>query len=124
MTPGRELDTLVAEKVFKYSIFKKRWKEGSHSGFIDSWIDSAGFEIPGQLPEYSTDISAAWEVVEKLRPELCIEIMPWGDNYHVRVLSVTLEQKSRASCRSAPHAICLAALKAVGHEFKESTEEL
>lgn len=119
MNPGRELDRLVAEKVMDGIRFQ------AHS-ILAVDVSAKTFTLGGdwEYPRYSAEISAAWEVIEKLRPELCIEIMPWGDNYHVRVLSVTLEQKSRASYRSAPHAICIAALKAVGHEFKESTEEL
>ena len=104
MQPGRELDALVAEKVMGYKV-----------------RDEEHYEVPPLraiywIPKYSTDIAAAWMVVEKLKglePELS-----WSDEDHCWFVHF---QKSRPSiCPfgiTAPHAICLAALKAIGHEL-------
>ena len=99
MNPGRELDALVAEKVFGETIFKHK----------ADW----------EPPEYSTDISAAWEVVNKLSGGFYFSI----DGQWRSQLTGKISWRSRfkpsldapyISGDTAPHAICLAALKAVG----------
>lgn len=69
------------------------------------------------LKPYSTDISAAWEVVEKLlanRQDFTIDsFMRLGKVTH----SVRFDDSNLTYGDSAPHAICLAALKAVGHDL-------
>jgi hypothetical protein len=116
MKPGRELDALIAEKVMgiKHPITIHRDKTAYQWGSAtDEW------EF---LPEYSTDIAAAWKVVEKLG--LCVwptEDAKWfafqdrfdssygeeywfgGENFLSRYVIAD----------TAPHAICLAALKAL-----------
>ncbi len=103
MKPGRELDALVAEKVMG-------WK-------MDA---SAVWHGPGPsclvLPHYSTDIADAWEIVEKLQSQdwACIldNVKDFLGNWQAHF------EKDRRACtaesESAPHAIALAALKAVG----------
>lgn len=112
MTPGRELDALIAEKVLGYKRLEdapdgsERWRypnEGKYSG----------------IPSFSTSIEAAWEVVEKLRERgfafhfTQLAEDGWGanagfvDHADDRNIGVT------RSLDSAPHAICLAALKAI-----------
>jgi hypothetical protein len=72
-----------------------------------------------QAPNYSTDIAAAWLVVEKLRgawdissgatswvAHLSVSEGPWSDRH------------AAAEAEAAPHAICLAALKAIGYKQK------
>ncbi len=85
MKPGRELDSLVAAKVM-------------------------GIEHPAP---YSTSIEAAWEVVEKLKAN--------GEGirliYHYGHWNVLFEHEDycyNSPAESAPHAICLAALKTMG----------
>jgi hypothetical protein len=59
---------------------------------------------------YSSELSLAWEVVERISPEL--------DPLHVRcqegVWHATFGHQPESSSRSAPVAICLAALRAHG----------
>ncbi|MNR93666.1 hypothetical protein D3C72_247240 [compost metagenome] len=62
MKPGRELDMLVAENVMGLSVIVERRPDGI------TWVKEDGRE-PYVLPSYSTDISAAWEVVKRLREE-------------------------------------------------------
>lgn len=108
MKPGRELDALVAEKV----IGKKHNQPGTMGGDLDELYGMAA-------PHYSTDIAAAWEVVEKMRE------LGWGSSIMSYLPEPELEAHCRAEFRSkrgeyralskeAPAAICLAALKAFG----------
>lgn len=106
MKAGRELDALIAEKVM-----------GIEPHIIG--IENMMIYLP-----YSTDISAAWEVVEKMisiRPEkepnaefaLVQRSKEWLCGYELYE-----SWYCSASALTAPHAICLAALKAVGYEEK------
>lgn len=121
MKPSRELDALVAEKVMGIS------KEQ-----INEWLKRHGeysysFNEVHKFPYYSTDIASAWEVVEKL--ELFKRKQPFdGGEYHQYCqLWQDDDEKGKwtigdfesqlfilAEGETAPHAICLAALKAVG----------
>lgn len=113
MKPGRELDALIAEKVFGAVRTQEKFQ-----GYVpipgDPVYYSEVYKYPtgvnyliddpknrhgmmGGVPHYSTDISAAWEVVEKLNKQY---------SFHLN---------TKGSADTAPHAICLAALKAVGH---------
>lgn len=130
MKAGRELDTLVAEKVMGWeatadglywdarqkrtrlvlgsAIAKKREEMGIENG-------------PGFVFAPSADIAAAWEVVEKL----VSTPGPNGDHHSVQVdysgdAVVVIDENEdwqvSAIADTAPLAICLAALKAVSQE--------
>lgn len=100
---GRELDALIAEKVM---------------GIPE---DSPQMEFDGP-PAYSTDIASAWQVVEKLQAFnpfwnraafMDFDLSPtdpkgWTCNFG--------DDNTREYADTVPHAICLAALKMVGHE--------
>lgn len=115
MTAGRELDALIAEKVMGWKVFRNgehgphRWEAETDRGtlrVIDSSYSGDGFSP-------STDIAAAWEVVEKVRKEagdFQLALVDYGSAWAARF------DKASAVERTAPHAICLAALKAVGVE--------
>lgn len=66
MKPGRELDALVAEKVFGHIVFKNK-KGGWSLGEPDYYDQYGEMCLFNPLPEYSTEISAAWEVVDHLK---------------------------------------------------------
>ena len=122
MNPGKELDALVAERVM-----------GLGLEFIGP---VTGFNY-GALP-YSTDISAAWEVVEKLGQEripkrvipgemqkYCLWLHQDIDGSFVAHFSPDESTEMSLSAgfptgpnTTAAHAICLAALKAVGCEIE------
>jgi hypothetical protein len=103
MGPGRELDALVAEKVMGIS---RRSLE----------------LIPEELKPYSTDIGAAWDVVEHVRMKLEFYHFSFhtGDEFEVefsRLDGRFLQGEDTIAmgrAKTAPLAICLAALKAVG----------
>jgi hypothetical protein len=123
--PGRELDVLVAEKVmelkppsgFSYSPRGKDWRrwepeqysngEFTRSDVLETWP-----------PNFSTSISAAWEVVEKLGEtdswELHYVPSPVDrERWQVAILHFASGEEYLVEADTAPHAICLAALKAV-----------
>lgn len=96
LLPGRELDELIAEQVM-------------------GWVS---FRIGHLIPNYSTDISAAWEVVENIM----------SMNLDVRIYCVSMKINNLFDCvihegdnnkvvvsmqPSLPEAICKAALLAV-----------
>ncbi len=120
MQPGRELDALVAEKVM--GITREQMDRYKNLPSYAASYDGA-VEEPRR---YSTDITSAWSVVEKLQSSnpywdetgkeafLAFQMSPaWGVEGACWMVnfgdSTTLEFG-----KTAPHAICLAALKAVG----------
>jgi hypothetical protein len=117
MNPGRELDALVAEKIF--NLPQTLWREGKSN--LNE--DGSGLIILGVMPEpYSTDIAAAWEVVGKLKTLGFVVGVDIG-NSDLSACVIAVVSKKHGDIRevvateaheSAPHAICLAALKAVG----------
>lgn len=143
MKPGRELDALVAEKVMGWkrilSPEDARKCLNAHSDIppaervfqitelMDTWVNPAGKTFRGELPEYSTDIAAAWEIVEKLKAlgyGYCIECVETEPDPTVWFLHKN-EEGPRFHCLEEmvdrvsgsgpfPLAVCLAALRVVG----------
>lgn len=113
MKPGRELDELVAEKVMRmYLDFRSgKWIEPP----CDSTSPITG--ILKRIPPYSIDIAAAWEIVSKMEDlEFDFQI----SNDQIGWLAIFTRKHAdggttayKGSGETAPHAICLAALKAV-----------
>jgi hypothetical protein len=135
--PGPELDVLVAEKVMglDLSMFTKfdeiinaiKREEnphllGLHAKRLTKLCSSGQTKTNRAAPRYSTDIRAAWEVVEKVCEDRSLIIFTglgttcvtnrdefgeheylagWGDGPLIDAIATT-----------APHAICLAALRA------------
>jgi hypothetical protein len=110
MTSGRELDALVAEKVMGWALTSKDTRD------LQGW-PPPGNTTPIDVPEYSTDIAAAWEVVEKLDKyyfQVNREIKNMDSmEYTVVIPGIFNKERITVSANTAPHAICLAALKAV-----------
>lgn len=115
MQPGRELDALIAERVMG-------WRNIPTASVPDRpWIDEHGMGFQDLKP-YSTDISAAWEVVEKLGGFLDLKryVLIQGQGMKCIADFVSHRAYGKPSCSAIAdtpaHAICLAALKAVEHE--------
>lgn len=109
MKPGRYLDAMVAEKVMGW-----RHDPGTYEG-SRYLLDPAGAR--SAIPNYSTDIAAAWEVVEKLKGATAhfqLQSIPGG--WSTRIFRVPAGLSNEEIADTAPMAICLAALKAVGVE--------
>lgn len=123
MSPERELNALIAEKVFGWS--GPAEVLGLHLYMDDPEGNS------GEVPEYSTDIAAAWEVVErvsaglnKFAREFWIQRENVGKFPEFEWSYSACFQKDHsdhscayhATAETAPHAICLAALKTLEAE--------
>lgn len=103
LSPGRELDALVAEKAMG-------WARNRGSGVGFTTPDGEYRSIDIWSP--STDIAAAWQVVGKLRER------GFGFSLNDAWIAwfLAAPNEYQASADTAPHAICLAALRAVGAE--------
>lgn len=111
MEAGRELDALVAEKVMGLTPVEWSGWEGDLS------LVYGDQETGGIVPRYSTDIGAAWEVVEKLKQDRTVHLWSVPSGYMVQMTGVNakmLEVIGQAD--TAPLAICRAALSSVGVE--------
>lgn len=115
MEPGRGLDALIAEKIFEQpSIEVPSDRPVTATELTDREVRLALI-----LP-YSTDISAAWPIVEKFKNEgnykLVISAYPKDEVWTIKAYHREGYSKScSTSAETLPHAICLAALKAVGY---------
>jgi hypothetical protein len=107
---NQEINRLIAEKVMGYELVYNEkfelngWKMGEKS-----W---AGSFIP------SASIEDAWKVVEKLREDhIQLHIVCHSGSYVVHT-SLANNEVLEIKSETAPEAICLAALKAVGCEVE------
>lgn len=127
---NREIDALVAEKVMGYA---KPENVNGEIGFTEHFIGTgtSRFHV---LPHYSTEIAAAWKVVERLKEAgWVVEIRTWGAStpqgpktlatlwkeWTTQGYGRTRPQLMRGDSLQVPgdtaaHAICRAALKSVG----------
>jgi len=111
MKPGRELDALVAEKVMGW---KTNWLK------TDWWeeINPNTHRHKGLVKDFkpSTDIAAAWEVVEKMFERGGCEIGCYGSKSGGKwfeVIVITMNGEVKVTAHTAHEAICKAALLAV-----------
>ena len=119
MEAGRDLDVLVAEEILGIEV---EWDYSPldpnhvlprlpfHKGESRVAIDSSAHGVENTIYKYSTDISAAWQVVEKMLPpsqiHRCLD-----DTYWV-VFGFNTMIKPHIEAKTAPEAICKAALLA------------
>lgn len=122
---GRELDALILKHVFRASV---EWGESGrngnttwNAGFYGTWVDDK-YRCYDE-GNYSTNIAKAWQIVEKFRHgddrfvAACMELhlsdaceeKDWYCTFYAPDLA-----KHEVWAETAPLAICLAALKAVG----------
>lgn len=117
---NQEINKLVAEKIFNW----KRWKFQNPSRtpgviafeyetLVPPEYDGTDLQhLSMTIPDYSSDISTAWRVVEKLI-ELGFYPAIWVKPGIVQIYDH--DEKIIAEEKEAiPLAVCLAALKAVG----------
>ena len=145
MKPGRKLDALIAEKVMGLGPWthKSEWIYGEEPGdgygkFSGWWCEIChGTKMPAGvhcskpsqeicycywLDHYSTNITAAFEVVAKLRRMCCCVVLDF-DHHYVTDVKLRLDRDGShgpkdwdvwiSGIESTPHAICLAALEAI-----------
>ncbi|OMD34799.1 BC1872 family protein [Paenibacillus odorifer] len=119
MKPGREMDALIAEKVLGWTDIRRVNPAVIHSFSADGNHANFGFSpvlykhVP--FPLYSTDISAAWEVVEKLRIAVTPQSIgaPEELSYMAEYENAPYVELKRVFAKTAPEAICKCALLAV-----------
>ncbi|MFZ1412723.1 MAG: hypothetical protein WAS07_14830 [Micropruina sp.] len=110
MNAGRELDALVAEKVMGWiGVANRRQAEGTGERLILKGLKHKADEVLREVPRYSVSILDAWEVAEHFTD---VQIEKAGRNYEVTI-SGTPEFSAVAETPAC--AICLAALRAIGH---------
>lgn len=124
ITSLSQLDALVAEEVMKLgSPCFVHPVEGSWLKTGSYWLPKNGMTF-GELVElYSTDIAAAWTVVEKMRAD---GLYPWigtvDDEAPHWVCDSEIKCNIAKEAPTAPLAICLCALASVGIEVKLEIE--
>lgn len=109
---GRELDALVAEKVM--GLLATTGGSGAKTNYYARSSEVAPWE---NTPHYSTDIAAAWLVVEAMAGrdmQLSLDMFG-GDPWWAEFADRQYVKGAQATATTAPHAICLAALKAMEH---------
>lgn len=140
MNPGIELDKLIAEKImgFEYCDLTVTAEHGLviGPGFLPGKKETSTYkgkilinkDNPSLvMPSYSTSIADAWTVVEKLQRwkfTLTWEYDFGGGGrdpkpYASAIFNPVWEDQKEelfAEAETAPHAICLAALRALGVE--------
>lgn len=110
MDVSRELDALIAEKVFGYTL-DYEFAEITGAPNVKELRDQC--DEWGLLPHYSTDIAAAWLIVEKFGD---FEIGLTAQGVSVCLGGGEYSWAGEYDGRTEPtHAICLAALKAIGY---------
>lgn len=120
MNPGRKLDALVGEHVMGLQKYQNDNEGYSRDTFVYAHNDihpETGKPIfVVDCPAYSTEIEAAWEVVEELNANgwnVCIASRT--DGKHACFITKEFADNGSAPYHeSVPHAICLAALHALG----------
>lgn len=126
MRPGRELDTFIAKEVLGHPVKVKQ---------RDLWEVTPLGERP--LRKFSRDITAAWEVVEKMG----VTIMPVEDNQWFAFVGTGQRWKSPAEFMeflqggkfvnsgaaigtNAAETICFAAMKAVEKNKEQNPTQM
>ena len=119
MIAGRKLDCFVAEKVMGWIPIE--W--GMNNGIDNLWLSKDGQNVFRDedddymsLPFYSTDISAAWMIMDEMKRRNLRPVVYIGSTKHywARVdPSALADYGVGYSSKEAPLAICKAALKAV-----------
>jgi len=121
---GREMDARVAEKVMGWESVTDELEIAKREGVpecVDSqrwhrkqvWFngnEKMACEECGTLPDYSTSIAAAWEVVEKFE---AMQLFRYTTGRYIACLADG-NSLHEGEADTAPLAICKAALKAVG----------
>jgi len=144
MPAGRELDALVAEKVMGWTQVHRVDSTGDLCG-----VPSRGAPPSYLLPRYSTDIAAAWKVIEKLRQlQFTVRLVAPNEQYGNSQQFSTVNSESRwtsfqadslhfrevpyekrkevlfeTRASSAPLAICRAALKVMADRRSSDATE-
>lgn len=122
LTAGPQMDALVAEQVMGWG--------RSKGGLYRPGGDPKNIRDYRDVPRYSTDIAAAWLVVEKLIADGWfpdVQFNDWGtESWHATLMRRTDDERADgyhgAQAASAPLAICRAALAALSAPSLETDD--
>lgn len=107
----KPIDELVAEKVMG-------WIKPPETSILKAmWVETPVGTVHRELPRFSTNIEDAWLVVEKLGYDVKVtknSVLTPKYQAHVFVPG----DVKMVFAETAPMAICIAALKAVGEEWQ------
>ncbi len=111
MKPDRELDARVAENIMGWTEINP-----SVSGRGQKYFGmSPGCYTPKQIPHYSSDISAAWNVIQSQKWESWS--MRWDAEEKMYYCQIQHHgNKFIGFAETAPEAVCVAALTATGNQ--------
>lgn len=119
MPAGREMNALIAEKAMGWTVFYGEYK--GYELFDDEVAQGyppkeEADGVPFEIPYYSTDIAAAWEVVNRMKNYFFVcgrtDEGRWEAIFYP--VNSGVGKLSEAHGDTAPSAICRAALKAMG----------
>ena len=113
LKPGAELDALVLKQVFGVDPVRSEFHKCL---YFDSRTGAA-------VASFSSEITAAFEVVEKFSEGECLKITKAigcirGEGKWKWSVYLNVNGYPGAQADTLPHAICLAALKAVASEYQ------
>ena len=128
---NREIDALVAEHVFEWKLSYHNHEDGAWYKYCPDYVNDDGTSVgPDDLSawdfvcrnnevamrKFSTDIAAAWEVVEKISDKMPGVISNIKSNGDVEwgVKFFKNKEIEGVWADTAPLAICKASLKTVG----------
>jgi hypothetical protein len=116
MEAGPELDALVAKKVMGWM------KPPATSILKPMWVEPPRGTVHPSLPRFSTNISDAWEVLERIKSNGFNFFLGNGDTDEFNCIFVhpAAPKMYRCQAKTAPLAICMAALMVVGVEATEN----
>jgi len=103
----RELDSLIAERVMGWKVFAGDPGYGRPPGNHPLSL------VLDVLPNYSTSIVEAWQVVEKMRGDYELDLSDHVTYWTARFTKARSTSPHVIEAETAPLAICRAALKAL-----------
>lgn len=117
------VDGCIVDRYTKLKFDKQEYDRlFSHGYHISNWVKwlKENSVVVTEYPRYSSDIGYAWQVVDKVaQTHGLYQLIQVADFWIAEIQ--TADKAYFAEARTAPLAICLAALKAVGVEV-EATE--
>lgn len=134
MKPGRELDVLIAEKVMGWTKIQKQTYQFDLGDNEVVRLESSKMilgnspndwkETLRPIPNYSTSIPCAWDIVEKIiSMGLMVDIQTYSKFHQVQLDKATHNEVppywtygESISGETVPHAICLAAITLFGFD--------
>lgn len=117
MEAGLELDAAITR-----FMGWERVTETSHYAYRPGCHTYSIFELT-VFPNYSTDIKAAWEVVEKMMPDICINYLGGFNSSAQEGWHACIKDIHVFGCKTAPEAICKAALLVMLDEGGQNDEK-